>query len=145
MALDFWRFYFRGSESTSSSALELTTSRGLEVTGAILERDWKLVRNGQVSANQTQLPDDEVWELFDLANDPAERENLYTKRPKVATRLKKLLEEYGRKAVEPNIPPKWLLGVIVGRRHRQPASTLSMRLNIKRNRSDENCSLCLIR
>ena len=31
VALDFWRFYFRGSESASSSALELTTSRGLEV------------------------------------------------------------------------------------------------------------------
>ena len=74
-------------------------------TGAILERDWKLVRNGQVSANQTQLPEDEVWELLDLANDPAERENLYNKRPKIATRLKKLLEEYGRMAVKPNIPP----------------------------------------
>lgn len=74
-------------------------------TGAILEGDWKLVWNGQVAANNTQLPKDELWELFNLANDPEEGKNLYAQRPEIANRLKKMLEDYRRKAVEPNIPP----------------------------------------
>ena len=43
--------------------------------------------------------------MFDLANDPAEQNNLYTERPEIAARLKKMLEDYRRKAVAPNIPP----------------------------------------
>ena len=74
-------------------------------TGAILEGDWKLVWNGQVAANQTKLPKNEQWELFNLANDPSESNNLYTRQPKIASRLKKMLEDHRRKAVKPNIPP----------------------------------------
>ena len=74
-------------------------------TGAIIEGDWKLVKNGHVSANQTELPDQERWELFDLASDPNESENQYSKRPEIAARLKKLLDDYRLAAVQPNIPP----------------------------------------
>lgn len=74
-------------------------------TGALLEGQWKLVWNGQVAANDTELPTQEKWELFDLANDPAERQNLYDKRPGVALRLKRLLAAYQGEASEPNIPP----------------------------------------
>lgn len=74
-------------------------------TGAVLEGDWKLVWNGQVSANHTKRSENELWELFDLAADPYEKKNLYTKRPKIAARLKKKLEDYRRNAVPPNIPP----------------------------------------
>ena len=76
-----------------------------ELPGAVLEGDWKLVWNGQIGANHTKLPKDELWELFNLANDPTERKNLYTKQPEIAARLKKMLEDFRRKAVKPNIPP----------------------------------------
>ncbi|MFK7736951.1 MAG: arylsulfatase [Pirellulaceae bacterium] len=74
-------------------------------TAAILEGDWKLVRNGQIAANQTQAPSGDTWELFNLATDPTESENLYSKRPGIAARLQSALDGYASQAVEPNIPP----------------------------------------
>lgn len=74
-------------------------------TGALIQGDWKLVWNGQVSANGTSLPDNEQWELFDLVSDPGEQKNLYSDRPAIAKRLQQRLLAYQREAVEPNIPP----------------------------------------
>lgn len=74
-------------------------------TGAVIEGNWKLVKNGQVRANQTQAARSPQWELFDLEKDPQESNNLFQHEPEVAARLKKRLQAYHQTAVKPNIPP----------------------------------------
>ncbi len=74
-------------------------------TGALLIDQWKLVWNGQVAANDTALPKQEKWELFNLDNDPREQNNLYAQEAERAAMMKKLLEQYRFEAVAPNIPP----------------------------------------
>lgn len=98
---DAWPTITNGQPSPHESILLNATP----FTGAIVEGDWKLVWNGHVAANGTQLPKDERWELFNLNDDPAENTNLYAQKPDIAARLKKLLEGHRRKAVKPNIPP----------------------------------------
>lgn len=98
---DAWPTIADGESSPHDTILLNSTP----FTGAIIENHWKLVRNGQVRANETQLPENEEWELFDLATDPAERVNLYGRRSEVAQRLQKMLDAFGHSAVEPNIPP----------------------------------------
>ncbi|HBE71022.1 MAG TPA: arylsulfatase [Planctomycetaceae bacterium] len=98
---DAWHTIAEGAPSPHESILLNATP----FTGAVVAGDWKLVRNGGVSANQTKAPAKETWELFNLADDPAESENLFAKQPEIATRLRGLLDEYSQQAVEPNIPP----------------------------------------
>lgn len=73
--------------------------------GAVRIGDWKIVHNGAVSANATEPPGQETWELFNLKNDPYEKEDLAAKRPKIFKRLQKKLTALGNEAVPPNIPP----------------------------------------
>ena len=73
--------------------------------GAIRMGDWKLVHNGQATANITTATGKEKWELFYLKNDPYEKNDLSTERPKQFNRLKKKLAELAGEAVAPNIPP----------------------------------------
>lgn len=94
-----WPTIADGKPSPHSSIL-LNSS---PFTGAIIEGNWKLVWNGQVAANDIRLPKDELWELFNLAEDSGEKTNLYSTHPEIAERLKKQLEDYRSKAVEPNI------------------------------------------
>lgn len=98
---DAWATVADGASSPHTSILLNATP----FTGAVIDGDWKLVRNGGVSANQTKAPAMETWELFNLADDPSETENLFAKRPEIATRMRGLLDEYASQAVEPNIPP----------------------------------------
>ena len=77
-------------------------------TGAIRVGDWKLVWNGQASANQTQKPKDEKWELFNMAEDPLEKKNLAKQKPQVFEELKAKLEYFKKQSVEPTIPPNSL-------------------------------------
>lgn len=67
--------------------------------------DWKLVWSGEVAANQTHGPETETWELFDLAQDPFEENNLAEARPEILADLKSALQAYQKEAVEPNISP----------------------------------------
>jgi arylsulfatase A-like enzyme len=73
--------------------------------GAIRMGDWKLVHNGQANANVTSAVGKEKWELFNISDDPFEKNDLSTKQPKEFQRLKKKLAELAGEAVAPNIPP----------------------------------------
>ena len=73
--------------------------------GALRMGDWKLVHNGQANANVTSAVGKEKWELFNISDDPFEKNDLSTKRPKEFQRLKKKLAELAGQAVAPNIPP----------------------------------------
>jgi len=74
-------------------------------SGAVRMGDWKLVHNGRVTANATKGPQKETWELFNIAKDPSEKQDVRANRPKVFARLKAKLNELSDAAVEPNIPP----------------------------------------
>ncbi len=73
--------------------------------GAIRMGDWKLVHNGELAANATAYSGPQVWELFDIKNDPFEKANLAKEKPEIFDRLQKKLMELAEEAVEPNIPP----------------------------------------
>lgn len=68
---------------------------------SIRERNWKLAL-GRGSWGFTQpakidpKPGEPAGELYDLASDPEERENLYARRPEIVARLTALLEKYQR-------------------------------------------------
>jgi arylsulfatase A-like enzyme len=73
--------------------------------GAIRLGDWKLVRNGRVSANATKVEGDDVVELFNIATDPSEKQDLSQDHPDVVQRLKAKLDQLAAEAVPANIPP----------------------------------------
>ncbi len=75
-------------------------------TGAIRRGDWKLVYNGSIGANNAGgTIEQKVFELFNLSEDPYEKNNLVDKYPQKFRELKRRLEQYAAEAVEPNIPP----------------------------------------
>lgn len=53
---------------------------------AVIDGEWKLVRGLRTGSGQ----------LYNLARDPRETQNLYDARPEVVVRLQQLLEEWGR-------------------------------------------------
>ena len=74
--------------------------------GAIRCGDWKLVHNGDVGANSTgKKTGQDVFELFNLADDPYEKNDLSKKNPQKLRELKSSLESYAGQAVKPNVPP----------------------------------------
>lgn len=73
--------------------------------GAIRMGDWKLVHNGHAGANATTAADSEKWELFDLATDPFEQNDLSGKHPREFNRLKAKLAELAGEASAPHIAP----------------------------------------
>lgn len=73
--------------------------------GAVRVGDWKLIRNGHVSSNAMAAQGEERFELFNLADDPYEKNDLAASRPNKLAELRERLEEYADAAVEPNIPP----------------------------------------
>ena len=75
-------------------------------TGAIRRGDWKLVYNGSIGANNAgSTIEQKVFELFNLSEDPYEKNNLADKYPQKFRELKHRLEQYAAEAVKPNIPP----------------------------------------
>ncbi|MBN2317056.1 MAG: arylsulfatase [Sedimentisphaerales bacterium] len=74
--------------------------------GAIRCGDWKLVHNGNLGANNTgQKMEQNVFELFNLAEDPYEKNDLSEKHPKKLAELKRRLEAYANQAAKPNFSP----------------------------------------
>ncbi|MBP85583.1 MAG: arylsulfatase [Planctomycetaceae bacterium] len=73
--------------------------------GAIRQGDWKLIHNGGVGANVTAPASQETWELFNIRNDPSEKNDVSSEHPKVVKQLKEALAALAKTAVEPNIPP----------------------------------------
>lgn len=75
-------------------------------TGAIRRGNWKLLCNGSTGANNAgQSAGEKVFELFNLAEDPYEKNNLIEKYPQKFQELRRRLELYAGQAVEPNVPP----------------------------------------
>ena len=67
--------------------------------------DWKLIHNGRVGANTTVKPKLQTWELFNIADDPSEENDVKADHPEVFSELKVKLAELADAAVPPNIPP----------------------------------------
>ena len=73
--------------------------------GAIRKGDWKLIHNGRVRANAISVDGPDIWELFNLGNDPFEKNDLSQKHPEVLTRLQKKLEDLETDAAKPHLLP----------------------------------------
>ena len=74
--------------------------------GALRQGDWKLVHNGRLGANYTDAkPNENTYELFNLAEDPHEKNDLSDKHPRKLAELKRRLKSYADEAAEANIPP----------------------------------------
>jgi arylsulfatase A-like enzyme len=73
--------------------------------GAVRVGSWKLVHNGRVTANATSVEGEETFELFNLEDDPYEKQDLSESHPEKLTKLKARLQSFADAAVEPNIPP----------------------------------------
>jgi len=74
--------------------------------GAIRSGDFKLVHNGRLGANYTDpKPSEETFELFNIADDPYEKNDLSDKNPQKLSELKQRLQSYAGRAAKANIPP----------------------------------------
>lgn len=73
--------------------------------GAIRMGDWKLIHNGHVGANVTQVSPKDTWELFNIRKDISEENNVREEHPKVFERLKAKLQSLANEAIPPNIAP----------------------------------------
>src|SRR5690606_23464385 len=70
--------------------------------GAVRVGSWKLVRNGRITANATSVDGEETFELFNLEDDPYEKQDLSASRPEKLAKLKARLQSFADSAVEPN-------------------------------------------
>ncbi|HEY1603781.1 MAG TPA: arylsulfatase [Pirellulales bacterium] len=83
-------------------------------SGAIRMGDWKLVLNGQLNvANGEDAPDQSTAEnpkgqaeLFDLASDPGEKQNVAAAQPEIVKQLRARYDSYAGAAAPPKIRPK---------------------------------------
>ncbi len=98
---DAWPTIIDGRPSPHEEILHNVTA----AAGAIRRGDWKLVCNGSIGANNTGPVDKKVFELFNIAEDPYEKNNLAEKYPQKFDELKRRLEYYANEAVPANIPP----------------------------------------
>lgn len=98
---DAWPTIANGKPSPHDFILHNVTP----FNGALRMGDWKLIHNGAVAANATAKPKNETWELFNIANDPSEKQDLKTDRAEIFAKMKAKLAELAESAVTPNIPP----------------------------------------
>ena len=110
---DAWATIAKGAPSPHEDILINAVPR----SGAIRMGDWKLVLNGSVGANDLEeatgkakgakkksaaaTSDAETVELFNLAADPGEKNNLAAANPEVVAKLRARLETYTRAAGPP--------------------------------------------
>jgi len=99
---DAWPTIAEGKPSPHDEILLNVTP----ANGAIRCGDWKLVHNGDIGANGAgEKAGKDVFELFNLADDLSEKNDLSDKNPDKLRELKSRLEFYAGQAVRPNIPP----------------------------------------
>lgn len=118
---DIWPVLTEGRHSPHEHLLLNTVAR----EGAVRVGDWKLVRNGRKSETASETEGDEassredrrqkqrrahaaadVIELFNLATDPAESNNLAAAQPDKVQELSRLLDQFAREAVPPILRPE---------------------------------------
>ncbi|MCP4456023.1 MAG: arylsulfatase [Planctomycetes bacterium] len=74
--------------------------------GAIRRGDWKLVLNGKLRANYIgERPREDTYELFNLADDPYEKNDLSQKEPAKLKELQRRMKSYADEAATANMPP----------------------------------------
>jgi arylsulfatase A-like enzyme len=99
---DAWATISKGQPSPRDEILINVTP----FNGAIRCGDWKLIHNGHLSANYTgPIPAEHTFELFNLADDPYEKNDLSGKNPQKLEELKRRLKFYADNAAKANIPP----------------------------------------
>lgn len=99
---DAWSTIARGRPSPHEEILLNVTP----YNGAIRRGDWKLIHNGGLGANYTgPKPSQDKYELFNLAQDPYEKNDLSEKNPQKLRELKRRLELYATQAAQADIPP----------------------------------------
>ncbi|OHB75286.1 MAG: arylsulfatase [Planctomycetes bacterium RBG_16_55_9] len=99
---DAWPTITEGKPSPHEDILFNVTP----ANGAIRCGDWKLVHNGSIGANNAgEKVEQNTYELFNLAEDPYEKNDLSATRPVKLAEMKRRLESYANQAVKPNVPP----------------------------------------
>jgi arylsulfatase A-like enzyme len=99
---DAWPTIAQGRPSPHEEILLNSTP----ANGAIRRGGWKLVCNGSINANSAgRQVDENRFELFNLLDDPYEKDDLIDKYPRKFQELKQRLELYAGQAVAPNVPP----------------------------------------
>lgn len=96
--LDIWPTITDGAPSPHQEIL-LNAREGR--SSAIRIGDWKLVKNGALGPLKTIGEKDDVFELFNLKDDPLEKTNLAGQQPKKLEQLKRRLDVYTKEAVAP--------------------------------------------
>jgi len=107
---DAWATIASGAPSPHDEILLNTTPTG----GAIRVGDWKLVVNGAAKDNEEEGDEQKPArkkgtakvELFNLANDLSEKENLAAANPGKVEELRARLAVYAKEAVPPKLRPK---------------------------------------
>jgi arylsulfatase A-like enzyme len=74
-------------------------------TGALRLGDWKLVLNGQLTALDVAKQGDGTVELFNLAKDPSEKDNLADKMPDKVKELRERYDVLAAEAAKPKYHP----------------------------------------
>jgi arylsulfatase A-like enzyme len=96
--MDIWPTITEGAASPHQEIL-INARKGR--SSAIRAGDWKLVRNGRLGPIKTLDEGDDVYELFNLSNDPLEKNNLAAKEPEKVDELVRRLDIYTNEAVAP--------------------------------------------
>ncbi len=103
---DAWPALTQGRPSPHTEILLNSTPN----TGAIRVGDWKLVLNGKVEAVEgdgtLNTPAGQLVELFNLATDPYEKQNLAEQQPAKAKELRARYDALAAQAVPPKAKPK---------------------------------------
>ncbi|UCD27812.1 MAG: arylsulfatase [Planctomycetota bacterium] len=105
--LDAWATIAHGAPSPHEDIL----INSAPYTGAVRCGNWKVVHNGHLPGASYEGPPvkENKYELFNLKDDPYEKNNLAKKFPKKLEQLKIILDKYNRQAAKirlnPNYPP----------------------------------------
>jgi arylsulfatase A-like enzyme len=103
---DAWAAITQGKPSPHTEILLNATPS----TGAIRAGDWKLILNGKVNAGEddgaTDVSSEQSVELFNLARDPYEKQNLAAQQPDKVKDLRARYNKLAAQAAPPKIRPK---------------------------------------
>ena len=113
--LNCWPTIAKGEPTPHAFVLHNSTP----FSGALRMGDWKLVYNGSVGANSIKGPAEDTWELFNIADDPSEANDLAATHPEELARLKVKLDELAAEAAPPHLlsnqpPPGFVVPEVWG-------------------------------